>query len=45
MFKKSFFSLNAQIVVLEMMTLKVKGRNEKGKKGKRKGEMQGERKG
>ena len=37
MFKKSFFSLNAQIVVLEMMTLKVKGRNEKGKKGKEKG--------
>ena len=40
MFKKSFFSLNAQIVVLEMMTLKVKGRNEKRKKGRRKGEMQ-----
>ena len=45
MFKKSFFSLNAQIVVLEMMTLKVKGKNKKGKKGRRKGEMQEERKG
>ena len=28
-----------------MMTLKVKGKNEKGKKGRRKGEMQEERKG